>query len=771
MNLKKKITITSLLLTLVPLLLATAITIYIANKQTVKALEDIALEELSILRNVKKSEVEQYFNRLSDVAVALAQLPYTADALIKLTKAAQQLPQEAQIKDKQQLVQQLTPFYQEFKSHYNEKNHGEMPISPNQLLNSLDTDALLLQTKFVANQHGNDRKQHSNSNSEYNHLHQQYHPYLKDYVRRIGFYELFLVDADSGRVVYTVNKEIDFGTSLKTGPFVDSGLGKAYREGMGLSKGDYSIIDFAPFLPSHGMSAGFIATPIMYDNSKKGILVLELSVTQLNKIMTYDSNWKEAGLGESAETYLVGQDRLIRSESRFFIEDKSAFLKALTDSNKFSDQVLNNINKQHRAVGNLAIGVDAAKTSLSGQTGANKVLDYRGVEVLSAYAPINVKGLNWTILAERDETEAIQYSDEVTKPLLRDSVLFMLLMAVLAALFAYKFADMITKPILQVSEFVKGVAKSFDLTARYKLKRDDEIGDMTDAFNGLLSTFQQSMNDVSDASNQIAAASEETSAITEQSSHVLQVQQSETEQVTTSMNEMTATMNDVAKNTTNTYSLADSATEQVDVGARAMNKTIEGIQGLAETLTKSSQTVSELEQSSNHISSVLDVINSIAEQTNLLALNAAIEAARAGEHGRGFAVVADEVRGLASRTQDSISEITKVITELQDGSKQAVASMNQSQDQVVDTVNQAEVTGEALKSISDVIQNINDMTRQIATAAEQQGAVVEEINRNVVRINDTGVETAQGATETSQASQELARLASDLNMLVAKFKV
>lgn len=763
LKLKQKITLITVLLCALPLLILGVITTFIATNKATTALQHSAEEQLISLRNVKKTEIEHYFKTIENQAANLAKSERVVAALDNLTKAIKQLSQQDQ-QGQTDIKQQLATYYDSnFISQYRDKNPDATVPSTSQLLDQLDYSALKLQAQFIA--------KNSNDNSEYSYWHSQYHPYFDDFTKRFGFYDLFLVDADSGRVVYTTFKEVDFATSLKNGPYASSGLAQAYQKGMQSQTGEFAVVDFEPYLPSYELPAGFIATPIVKNGVKTGVLIIQLPVDNINQIMTFDNKWQEAGLGESGETYLVGGDKLVRSESRFLIEDKSNFIQVLTDSNNFNNNVINTIKASGKALGVLPVDSKAIELALQGNSGFETFDDYRGESVFSAYAPVEVQGLDWAILAERDEQEALKSAQELGNSLLKSGLLLMLGMTILASAIAFKFADVIAKPIIQISDFVKDVAKSFDLTARFKLKRDDEIGDMANAFNGLLETFHKSINDVSDASNQIAAASEETSAITEQSSRVLQIQQTETEQVSTSMNEMTTTVNEVAKNTTNTYSLADSANDQVQVGTKAMNKTIEDIQNVAEILTETSETVANLEQSSNHISSVLDVINNIAEQTNLLALNAAIEAARAGEHGRGFAVVADEVRGLASRTQDSISEITKVINELQDGSKQAVESMNQSKERVENTVNQAQTTGEALTSISDSMQNINDMTRQIATAAEQQGAVAEEINRNIVRINDTGVETAQGATETSQASQELARLASDLNNLVAKFKV
>jgi methyl-accepting chemotaxis protein len=322
---------------------------------------------------------------------------------------------------------------------------------------------------------------------------------------------------------------------------------------------------------------------------------------------------------------------------------------------------------------------------------------------------------------------------------------------------------------------IKGVRKAIvtasgDLTSEIVVDSKDEIGELLEAMNGMRGKLLDMVASMADITAQLSTASEEMSTVTRQTSDALRDQRSETEMVATAIHEMSATAKEVASNIAHTATAASEANEQTVGGSRVVNQSIEQINQLAKQIDTSSQAITEVEQYSDAISSVLDVIKGVAEQTNLLALNAAIEAARAGEQGRGFAVVADEVRTLAGRTQQSTEEINETIDKLQAGSHQAVTAMEQSRKEMQSAVEYATQTGEALDAIAAAVGKIDEMSTQIASASEEQGAVSEEINKNITRINDMSSQTAAGAEDTATASGDLSRMASELQGLVAQFK-
>ncbi|HFD81122.1 MAG TPA: methyl-accepting chemotaxis protein [Gammaproteobacteria bacterium] len=340
-------------------------------------------------------------------------------------------------------------------------------------------------------------------------------------------------------------------------------------------------------------------------------------------------------------------------------------------------------------------------------------------------------------------------------------------------LVTYLFAGFYSSVVDSIRSINAATAKlaDGDLTARVEVSVRDEMGQIADGFNRMAEQFSELATRIVSSSHQVAAASEELSAITEQTSQTLNEQRSQTEQVATAMNEMSATSVEVSRNIAASAEGAEHANAETAAGREVVSRAVQAMKQLAGQIDSASEVIHQVEQDSENINGVLDVIKGIAEQTNLLALNAAIEAARAGEQGRGFAVVADEVRTLAGRTQESTAEINQMIEHLQAGSRKAVEVMGQSREQAQLVVSEAGKAGDSLETIAGAVARINDMSTQIASAAEEQTAVAEEINRNIVAISDMAEQTATGASQTAASGEDLARLASELQQVVAHFKV
>ena len=400
------------------------------------------------------------------------------------------------------------------------------------------------------------------------------------------------------------------------------------------------------------------------------------------------------------------------------------------------------------------------------------VSQYRDSQVASA-AALQTMTAQGDIL--RSHSEKLTISQTVVRDNDVAQAKYLLLLAtVLALIFGLAAAWVITRqiviPLNQTLKVAERVA-SGDLSHNLDSTRQDELGQLQRAMQSMTVGLRELIGGISDGVTQIASAAEQLSAVTEQTSAGVNSQKIETDQVATAMNEMAATVQEVARNAEEASEAAVAADQQAREGDKVVSEAIAQIERLATEVGNSTAAMGDLKRESDKIGSVLDVIKSVAQQTNLLALNAAIEAARAGEAGRGFAVVADEVRSLAQRTQKSTEEIAELIVGLQSGTQQVATIMDNSRGLTDSSVELTRRAGTALENITRTVSTIQAMNSQIATAAEQQSAVAEEINRSVLNVRDISEQTAAASEETATSSTELARLGNHLQALVGRFRV
>ncbi len=566
--------------------------------------------------------------------------------------------------------------------------------------------------------------------------------FFEKYVTAYEYYDLFLINKQ-GDVFFTVSKEADFGTNLLTGPYRESGLAKLFKQVK--SSRSYGLQDFSPYAPSNNEPAAFIGQPIYHNNELVMVVALQLSIEKINSIMQLRD-----GMGETGESYLVGQDMLMRSDS--YLDPQGHSVKA-----SFAGTVAKN-----------GVNTSAVTEALAGKTAIDIINDYNNHPVLSAYTPVNVEGHTWALIAEIDEAEAFHAVTEL------EWIMFILAIIVITAVMfiAVQVSRSVTRPLGGEPKEMQYIAERIaagDLTLKFN--NDAQKDSVYGAMARMSQNLHKLVNKIMVSSSEIARASEETSVVTKQTNRNVQLQQDETHQVSSAINEMSASGQQVSSSTVEASNAANSAAKEAASAKGIIENTVKSIQTLSTDVSESAQAIQSLAEDTDRIGSVLDVIKSIAEQTNLLALNAAIEAARAGEQGRGFAVVADEVRSLAQKTQDSTSNIENMISQLQNSADKASAAMNRSMDNTQRTISSAEEAGTAIATISLAADNIYDMNVQIASASEQQNSAVEEINQNIISINQIALETSGGAQQTAEATLELARLAEQLRETIDGFKV
>jgi class 3 adenylate cyclase len=451
------------------------------------ALTESNYNQLTSIRAARVQQIESYFKNKEAHLRVLSENRMFIQALEEFSSAFQLLTHYQQAPNEQQLGELKSFYAKQFypKLKANVKN----PKALQNFYPMLDTVKYLQYHYIVANPTAIGEKHLLNKakdQSYYSEIHARFHPAFRLLVEQMGLYDLFLIDKKQGHILYSVFKELDFATHLLKGPYAQSSLAKAVRNIMDSpDRRRVTIQDFKHYGPSYGAPAAFMAVPVYNRQNYVGILAIQLPIDQINRLMTRDKHWLEDGLGESGEVYLVGSDLMMRSDSRFLIEDAKGYLEALTQA-KVDKELLHRIETLNTSILNQPVKTESAYLALESKTGHKIVTDYRGVDVLSAYAPLNINNLRWIILAEKDLAEVNQTITDFQYALMTVTIILILITGVLSLIFASRFLKPIDDIIQVTSQFLAGHKSD-----RLKLDRSDEMGTLGQSINQLMTHSQQ----------------------------------------------------------------------------------------------------------------------------------------------------------------------------------------------------------------------------------------------------------------------------------------
>ncbi|MBG0777611.1 MAG: PAS domain-containing protein [Desulfovibrionaceae bacterium] len=869
--------------------------------------------QLTSIRDIQKASIEQYFKQINDQILTFSEDAMIVDVVRPLIAAFDSARAEQDLSDADvaEMKRKLATYYTgEFSEEYRAQNNGRSP-DVQALLDRLDDRAVVQQYAFIrANENplGSKHKLDDPGNgTTYARLHAKLHPILRSYLEKFGYYDIFLVDPDSGAIVYTVFKELDFSTSLKTGAYRDTGIGAAFRRALEAGTRDaVALDDYKPYLPSYEAPAGFIASPVFADGRLAAVAIFQLPLDRINAVMSLRS-----GLSKAGETYLVGPDKLMRSDS-------------------YLDPAHHSVRASFAAPGTGSVDTEACSKALAGRSGLEMLTGYTGNRVLSAYTPVQAGALTWALMA--DEAE-----DEILAPVkaLRSTILWIVLVTALCiAAISLPTALSITGPLRKAMNYALAVARG-DLGQELEVRQRDEIGVLADAMRSIPETLSGLLADVhaasaaigrgrlrerldgkgvqgayaemvgeingfadslvglmdniptpimaidtnyevlfmnrtgasmgglqssdlegrrkcfdffktgdcrtrrcacsrtmsshrreesetdahpgganleikynsvpilgpdgslqgvfevvmdqtetvtrnrtmlrladeaSTISQDLSTASEALGTQVAESSRGAELQKERASETASAMEQMNATVLEVARNSSQAAEAAGQTRQYAQEGAEVMRGMLDATRRMQELMHALKASMGALGEHADNIGTIMNVINDIADQTNLLALNAAIEAARAGEAGRGFAVVADEVRKLAEKTVGATKQVGEAIQEIQTGARANIEETDRAVAMVADSASLAQGAEKALREILAMTDTTADQVRAIATAAEEQSSASEHVTLSSEEIHRISGETLAAMVQSSQAVRELTELSAKLNGLIEQLQ-
>ncbi|MCK8601547.1 methyl-accepting chemotaxis protein [Desulfoferrobacter suflitae] len=555
--------------------------------------------------------------------------------------------------------------------------------------------------------------------SQYQSIHDDYGENIIHFWKDTGYEDVYLICSSHGHVMFSCAGGADQGTNLRAGPYKETNLARLWEKVVTTKQP--AVVDFAPYPAKNNEPSAFAGYPITAENgSLRGVIVFQLSLDHINSIMK-----QRAGMGKTGETYLIGPDKLMRSDS--YIKPKQFSVKA-----SFANPEAGKVD------------TEAARQALAGNTGEEILVDYAGNRVLSAFAPLGIGDLNWAIVAEINQDEAFASLDSLEWVMSVIAVVGSLLILVVAFLFAHS----ISKPIDESVEFTKRMSQG-DFSDTLHVQRKDELGVLGGALNEMVGKLGQMLGEISDTVETLDDSSEKLSAIAQEVSTYAGQSSDKSNTVAVAAEEMSTNMTSVsaaAEQTSINLGMVASAAEEMTATINEIAKNSEKARNIAgravEKAQTASVTVDELGKAAREIGKVTETITDISDQTNLLALNATIEAARAGEAGKGFAVVANEIKELARQTAEATDEIRYRIEGIQEVTTDTVAK---------------------IERISAVINEVNDIVMAIATAVEEQSITTQDIAGNVSQAAQGLQEVAVNVSQSSAVAAEIAEAIADVN--------
>ncbi len=821
-------------LSIAAVLLTTVGVVKVTSDLATKSLQAEVINRLIVQRDSQKDRIESYIAQItSEISHQATMDDKLANALVEFSSVFSTFNKQVSAKHEAYRERFKQYYTQNFSTHYLERNNQNSLINADDILNLMSKNTLALQNYYIyQNPHPHDSRHEllipEEIQSDYSKVHAKYHPKFKDYLNRHGFYDIFLVDAQTGNLVYSFSKALDFATSLTTGPYAKSGLGTAFRGALKASASVQTLItDMQSYYPQFNDFASFVSAPIFIKGKLEGVFIIQLPINKINHVMTFGEKWNDYGLGKSGETYIVADDFTMRNDSRLLIEDNKKYINSLRLANHPKTQ-LDILVKKKSSIGIQKVQSPSVKSGLSGESGFNIFTNSQDIPVLSAYAPLNIKGLNWVLLAEINEAEAFAAIASMTQSILQTAIIIGIVILLMGLTASLIFVNSIVSPISHfkdaITRFVEG-----DANARVKLTTNDEIGDLATAFDKLLDEREQALektrkdnddlNDsiismlqvaaqmskgdltvrmdvaenvtgpLADSLNSVTHRTGEVinqvrntaidvehaaNSVKEQSDTVLKVTEEELTVVNAAVKDLSDAsdeLNNIVELAKQCNTVADETIVITDSAQQSVSDSVQGINSIRDYIRETEKRIKRLGERSQEIGGVVDLINGIAEKTHVLALNASMQAASAGEAGRGFAVVANEVQRLAENAREATMEISQQVKNIQVDTANTVTAMNKAITQVVEGSDKAKKGDQLMNATRDKSHELVKLVLQISERSETQAKVAWSLQKQATEIQKTNAQTFEQMHKQTAHTEQLVQLSKHLLDVINEFKV
>ncbi len=833
MNIRQKMLLGAAALTLIPVAITAGLLWQNASSQADDVINNGIQLQLQSLRDTKAQQLkDEIEGRVTDLR-ALAAQRSTIEAMRALKSAAATAAKDIAIDTEAAKLAAQAYVKDEFGKEFTARNGTASPANLVDFANKRDASAVALQNAFIfknANLLGQkERMNAAEGDFAYNKAHATFHPSLEQAQKIFGFYDIFLIDSETDQIVYTVFKELDFASSLKDGIAAKTKLDEAYQAVKKASKKtDSYLSDFAPYLASYNDPASFAAVPI-YDGDKQiGVLAMQYPIDKISEVLSSNKGWKDIGLGETGDVFVVGQDFKMRSNARYLAvkEQRASFLEQIKA--QLTPEITNAITRRESTVGLVKVESEATKLAAAGGVGFSQFTDYRGASVLGAYAPLNAANLQWAIVAKIDADEAQAPLRELDRSTLLRALLVSLAVIAIAGIAVTVFLRRFLKPIQTLTDTVGAIAQG-DLEARSNLKEKDEIGDLGRSFDNLLderiNSLQKAAHENDTINNSVIAllqtvfqlsgrdltarapvtediigtVSSSVNQLTDETARTLSEVQNISMQVTDASSsvrqqgelvqqtaarerqalaEMSMSLNLATEQLVKVSALSDTSNQaaaqtalSTQAALGAVRDTVQGMESLRESMSEMEKRFKRLGERSQEISSAVNLINTISERTHVLALNASMQAATAGEAGRGFAVVAEEVQRLSDSSRQATAQIAQLVSNIQAETNETLFTVNRLITDVVKQTDSAQRAGNQMTQTQANTEQLVSLVRQIAGFSTTQTELAQTLQASIRDINEGTEQTSNAIEAQSRTAVLLGEIASQLSQSVGQFRL